>query len=90
MSSSGTLSDAIAFLRNKPKADKIFRLLLNKHGAYFWWFVKEAGCSPEEVREGLKELEDADLIEQVGSADDPSDAYYTVSKLAEYVRPVYP
>lgn len=90
MSSPGTLSDAIAFLRRNNRADKIFRLLLNRHGGYVWWFVKQTGWSPEEVTETLKELEDTDLIEQVGSATDPSDAYYTISKLAEYVRQVYP
>jgi len=92
MSSSGALINARAFLKINPKADKIFRLLMNKekHGAYFWWFVKETGCTPEEVREGLNLLKEADLIEEkAGSAYDPSDVYYELTRLADYFRQIY-
>ena len=92
MKLTGALLDAGHFLKENPKADEIFRLLMQKekHGAYFWWFVKETGWLPEQVKEVLKRLVIAKLIEEkASSTDDPSDAYYELSKLADYLRQVY-
>jgi DNA-binding HxlR family transcriptional regulator len=92
MSISGDIIDSKAFLKNNPRADRIFRLLRNKekHGAFFWWVLKEASCSPEEVTEGLRELKEAGLIEEiVGSAYDPVDKYYELTRLADQIRQVY-
>ena len=89
----GTLINAKDSLVKNRKADRLFRLLRDKEksGAYFWWFVKEAGASLEEIREGLQALKDADLIkERDGSAVDPSDVYYELTDLAYKVRQIYP
>jgi hypothetical protein len=92
MDNTGVFLNAIDSLRNNPVANKLFRLLRDKEksGAFFSWFVKE-GYSPEEIKEGMKILINAELIEEKdGSSYDPSDVYYKLTDLAYKIRHNYP